>query len=145
MRTGCFGLALLACSGAASAGDLPDARYADGNDYAGRVYYSLDFGGAAARAHSVGLRFDNMVTAHQGAPALFQASYSGAGVPSVKLMGSDLRGMVLATSETEGGRGGIMGLSPGQIAGLAFTTLVFAGIAIEAVDGTKEPVGTGGS
>jgi hypothetical protein len=139
-------LAGLVGSAAASGDEAWTASNADGNDYSARLFYSMNFGGPAAGAHAMGLRFDNDRAALRGAPALFQASLdSGQALPSLKLQGVEVAGPAVAAQQGEGG-GMFSGLSFGQIAGLVFTGLVFTTIVVEASDDdeTAAPSGTGG-
>jgi hypothetical protein len=139
------GIVLAGFVGTAAAGDdtWADARYADGNDYSAKLFYSLDFGGDQGHAQSMGLRFDNVLAASRGAPALFQASFNGqAAVPSLKLQGVEVAGPAMAAGQSEGG-GVFSNLTAAQWVGIAFTGLVFGSIVVEAADSDDEVPVTG--
>lgn len=142
MRSLVVGAVLAGFVGSAAAGDnLADARYADGNDYSAKLFYAVDFGGKG-NAQSLGLRFDNELAASRGAPALFQASFdNNASLPTLSLQGVPVAGPALAAGQTSGGF--FANLSAGQIAGLVFTGLVFAGIVVEAADSDDEVTTSG--
>lgn len=145
MRKLVWGAVLAGFVGSAGAADdsWADARYADGNDYSARVFYSMNFGGQQAGAHTMGLRFDSERASLRGAPALFQASLaSHEAMPSVKLQGVEVAGPALAARQAEGG-GMFSGLSVGQWIGLAFTGVVFGTIVVEAAD--NEDAATSGT
>lgn len=149
MRKAFWGVLMAGVMGTATAGELDSmdsARYADSNDYSAKVFYKLDFGGPAASAQSVGLRFDNERAAAFGAPAVFQAKFDGQSPAALMVNGVDLRGAALSAGQTSGG-GFFSALSVGQWIGIAFTGLVFTTIAVEAGDDDDPaPVtGTGGA
>jgi len=138
------GIVLAGFVGSAAAGDdtFADARYADGNDYSARLFYSLDFG-SQGRVQSMGLRFDNERAAERGAPALFQARFDGGSLPVLSLQGVDVAGPAMAAGQSEGG-GMFSGLTTAQWIGIAFTGLVFGTIVVEAADSSDTTVsGTG--
>src|SRR5688500_18791473 len=94
-----LGMVLAGFVGTAAAGGdaWSDARYADGNDYSAKLFYSMNFGGQVDRSQAMGLRFDNVLSAERGAPALFQASFDGQqALPTVKLQGVEVAGPVFA-------------------------------------------------
>ena len=130
-------------AGTASAGDLAEPRYYESNDYSAQVYYRLDFGGTAARAQSLGLRFDRVNAQAAGAPALFQASLGSQGLERVALNGFDLRGAMLASGQSEGGF--FASLTTGQWIALGFTAVVFGTVAMDATDSDESSGGSGGS
>ena len=138
------GIALAGFVGSAAAGGdaFADARYADGNDYSAKVFYSLDFG-SQGHAQSVGLRFDNERASERGAPALFQASFDGQAAPSVKLQGIDLTGPAMAAGQKEGA-GPFAGFTTVQWVGFGLTVVLFGVVAADVTSGDDEPVtGTG--
>lgn len=138
------GIVLAGFIGTAAAGDdtWSDARYADGNDYSAKLFYSLDFGGMQGQEQSMGLRFDNVRAASRGAPALFQASFTGQSAPSLKLQGVEVAGPAMAAGQNEGS-GPFANLTAAQWVGIAFTGLVFGSIVVEAADSEDEPTVTG--
>jgi hypothetical protein len=141
-----MGLVLATFAGAAAAGDLSEPRYHESSDYSAQVYYRVDFGGVRGQAQSLGLRFDGVRAQAAGAPALFQASFSGHGLDRLAVNGVDLRGAMLSSGQKAGG--GFFGsLSAAQWIALGFTVLVFGSVAAHATEGTDAPVsgtGTGG-
>jgi hypothetical protein len=144
MRKLALGMILAGFVGAAAAegNAIADMQYADGNDYAAKVYYSLDFG--RGHAQSLGLRFDNVLAASHGAPALFQARLDGrSSLPTLSLQGVDIAGPALAANQDE--TPSLLGnLTLGQILGIVFTGFVFTGILYEASNNDEpSPAGTG--
>lgn len=137
------GLLMATFSVAAAAGDLSEPRYYESDDYSAQVYYRVDFGGAAAQAQSLGLRFDRVNAQAAGAPALFQASLGSQGFDRVAINGVDLRGPMLAAGQSEGGFFGSLSLA--QWAALGFTAVVFGSVAMDATESDNATQGSGGS
>lgn len=98
---GLVAAAFAAFAGSAAAGDYgrQDLSY-DGSDYAAKVYYRLDFGGAARHVQSLGFRLDSPYAEARGIPPAFQLSFGAAGISSVKIHGVELRGSAIASGET---------------------------------------------
>ena len=130
---------------AAAGGDtLADARYADGNDYSAKLFYSLNFGGTQGHSQAMGLRFDNEIAAARGAPALFQASFDGQGLPSVKLQGVDVAGPAMAAGQSEGGGNPFAAFGMVEWVAFGATALIFTIVAVDVTDDEGEPArGTG--
>lgn len=138
-----MGLVLAMFAGAAAAGDLSEPRYHESSDYSARVYYRVDFGGPAAGAQSLGLRFDSVRAEAAGAPSLFQLSVGAQGVDRVAVNGVDLRGAMISSGQNGGGF--FASLSGAQWVALGFTVLVFGTVASDATQTTDDPSGTGGT
>lgn len=98
MKNLCLGIIGLCFAGTAAAGDLD---YADNysNDYAAKLFYRVDFGGAVAGGQSVGLRFDTQRAEALGAPAFLQARFNSQGT-TLSLSGLDLSAMAMANRAT---------------------------------------------
>ena len=144
MKTTALGLALAMFAGAAAAGDLAERREYESGSFAAQVYYRLDFGGALARAQSLGLRLDNERASAAGAPSLLQARFGAQGLDQLKLSGFDLRGLNAAANQSD--QGFFASLTTTQWIALGFTVVVFGTVAADAADdGDEQPSGSGGT
>lgn len=147
MKKTVLGLALSTFAGAAAAGDLAEPRYHESNDFSAQVVYRVDFGANSDNAQSLGLRFDSVRAQAAGAPSLMHARFGAQGLDQLSLNGLDLRGMMLASNQSEGGIGGfISSMTPVQWVGLGLTVVLAGAVLADVNGGDAEPVtGTGGN
>lgn len=144
MKKTVLGLALSTFAGAAAAGDLSEPRYHESNDFSAQVVYTVAFGANSASAQSVGLRFDSVRAQAAGAPSLMHARFGAQGLDKLSLNGLDLRGLMLASNQTEGGITGFFkSLTPMQIVGLSVTVLLTGAALADINEGEPDASGTG--
>lgn len=146
MRAQICALLAVACCGSANAGEFHEVERYEAGDFATRAYWRMDFGGSAASAQGVGLRFDSERGYAIGAPATVHLQFGDGSVQALSVNGVDLR-QNLAAAQNEGGFFSFFTsmTTPQLVAvGVAFTATT--AIAVSAArDDDDEPEATGAS